>query len=107
MQNQVTVTGKLKNIRVFENSYGVLVTAQLTQKNGTERAKFTMPIGAIDPAVQSTLKGLSQTTAEGDYTPEVTITGAIDTRFDTRPNVQQSERKAPFTRILVESVELV
>lgn len=105
--NTVSVSGKLKNIRVFENSYGVLVTGQLTQKNPGERATFTMPIGAVDPVVQSVLKGLAETTAEGEYTVDVEITGKIDTRFDTRPNVEQAQRRAPFTRILVDSVELV
>lgn len=105
--NNVTVTGKLKNIRVFTNQYGTLVTAQLTQKNGMERATFTMPVGVLDPQAQAMFKALANATEEGAYTQEVEITGKIDTRFDTRPNVAQHERKAPFTRILVDSVELV
>lgn len=105
--NKLTVSGKLKNVRTFNNNYGTLVVAQLTQKNGAERAKFTIPVAAIDPQLVSTLQGLSELAdSESGYTPDVIISGVLDTKFDTRRDVPNAERKQPLTRIMIESVEL-
>lgn len=106
-QNQMTVSGKLKNIRTFNNNYGTLVVGQLTQKNGAERATFTMPIACVSPELVSTLKGLAELADEvTGYTPDVVISGQLNTKFDTRRDVPNAERKQPLTRIMVESIEL-
>lgn len=105
--NKLTVSGKLKNIRTFNNGYGTLVVAQLTQKNGAERAKFTIPVACVSPELASTLQGLSELAdSESGYTPDVIINGVLDTKFDTRRDVPNAERKQPLTRIMIESVEL-
>ena len=105
--NKLTVSGKLKNVRTFNNNYGTLVVAQLTQKNGAERAKFTIPVACIAPELVSTLQGLSElANSDTGYTPDVVITGSLDTKFDTRREVANDERRAPLTRIMIESIEL-
>ena len=107
VQNEMKVSGKLKNIRTFSNTYGTLVVAQLTQKNGVERAKFTMPIAVQAPELISTLQGLAELAdSTTGYTPDVIISGQLDTKFDTRRDVPNDERRQPLTRIMVESIEL-
>lgn len=107
MKNEMTVQGKLKNIRTFTNTLGTLVVAQLTQKNGIERAKFTIPIACVNPQVVSTLQGLAELAdSTTGYTPDVIISGQLDTKFDTRRGVENDERRQPLTRIMIESVEL-
>lgn len=105
MDNTMTVSGKLKNIREFDQ-YGLMMVAQLTQKIGNERAKFTIPVACFDERLAPTLRGLREMQDELGFTPVVKITGQLDTKFDTRPNVQNDERNAPLTRILITSVEL-
>lgn len=106
-QNQMTVSGKLKNIRTFTDARGTLVVGQLTQKNGAERATFTMPIACLAPELVSTLQGLAELAdATTGYTPDVVITGQLNTKFDTRRDIPNAERKQPLTRIMIETVEL-
>lgn len=104
--NNLVVTGKLKNIKEF-NQYGLMVVGQLTQKNGTERAKFTIPVVTHDEKIAQILRGLQSQTSEGDYTPELVVSGRLDTKFDVRRDVAQADRRAPMTRILIESIEVV
>lgn len=107
MKNEMTVSGKLKNIRTFSNNYGTLVVAQLTQKNGIERATFTMPIAVQSPELISTLQGLAELAdSTTGYTPDVVISGQLNTKFDTRRDVPNDERRQPLTRIMVETIEL-
>ncbi len=105
--NKLTVSGKLKNVRTFNNNYGTLVVAQLTQKNGVERATFTIPVACVSPELVSTLQGLAEIadTSTG-YTPDVVISGRLDTKFDTRRDVPNDERRQPLTRVMIESIEL-
>ena len=105
--NTIQVTGLLKNIREF-NQYGRMVTAQLTQRNAYGSAVFTMPIVTFSDELASALKALDeQVNDETGYTPEVIITGHLSTKFDKRRDVANEDRKAPLTRIEIESVELV
>ena len=105
MNNKMTVSGKLKNIREFDQ-YGLMMVAQLTQKVGNERAKFTIPVACFDERIAPALRGLREMQDELGFTPVVNITGELDTKFDTRPNVQNDQRNQPLTRILITSVEL-
>jgi hypothetical protein len=105
MKNALTVTGKLKNIKEFDQ-YGLMIVGQLTQKVGNERAKFTIPVACFDEAVASTLRGLREMQDGQGFTPVVNVVGELDTKFDTRPGVELSDRRAPLTRILIKSVEL-
>lgn len=105
MNNQLTVTGKLKNIKEFDQ-YGLMLVAQLTQKVGVERAKFTIPVACFDPALAPALRGLRELQDELGFTPVVNIIGELDTKFDTRKDVAQADRRPPMTRILIKSVEI-
>jgi hypothetical protein len=105
MDNSMTMTGKLKNIREFDQ-YGLMMVAQLTQKVGNERAKFTIPIACFDEALAPALRGLREMQDELGFTPLVNITGELDTKFDTRRDVKNEDRNAPLTRILITSIEL-
>jgi hypothetical protein len=105
MNNELTVTGKLKNIKEFDQ-YGLMIVGQLTQKVGNERAKFTIPVACFDESIASTLRGLREMQDGNGFTPVVNIVGELDTKFDTRPGVELNDRKAPLTRVLIKSVEL-
>ncbi len=105
MKNELTVTGKLKNIKEFDQ-YGLMIVGQLTQKVGNERAKFTIPVACFDESVASTLRGLREMQDGQGFTPVVNIVGELDTKFDTRQGVELSDRRAPLTRVLIKSVEL-
>ena len=105
MDNNMTVTGKLKNIREFDQ-YGLMMVAQLTQKVGNERAKFTIPVACFDKELAPILRGLREMQDDLGFTPVVNITGELDTKFDTRRDVKNEDRNATLTRILITSVEL-
>ena len=105
MDNTLTVTGKLKNIKEFDQ-YGLMIVGQLTQKIGNERAKFTIPVACFDESIAATLRGLREMQDGQGFTPVVNIVGELDTKFDTRFGVENTDRRAPLTRILIKSVEL-
>jgi hypothetical protein len=105
MDNTMTVTGKLKNIREFDQ-YGLMIVGQLTQKVGNERAKFTIPVACFDASLAPALRGLREMQDDLGFTPMVNITGELDTKFDTRRDVNNEDRNPPLTRILITSVEL-
>jgi hypothetical protein len=106
MNNAINVSGKLKNIKKFDQ-YGLMVVGQLTQRNYDDKATFTIPIVTFSTTVATILEGLSQRTDELGYTPEVNITGELNTKFDTRKGVDNADRKAPLTRIVISEIELV
>lgn len=110
-ENKVIVTGRLKSLRLFDQ-YGKMMTGSLSQRvvvdEGRTRAKFNMPICALDESVISALLEINKTLdAETLNTAEVRIEGEISTKYDLRRDVPTDQRKQPFTRILVHSVELV
>jgi hypothetical protein len=80
---------------------------QLTQRNDDNKATFTIPIVTFSKAVATILEGLNQRADELGYTPEVNITGELNTKFDTRKGVDNADRKAPLTRIVISEIELV
>jgi len=107
MNNQIKVSGMLKNIKKFDQ-YGLMVVGQLTQRDENNKATFTIPIVTHSKVVAEILAGLDNAKdAETGYTPEVVITGELNTKFDTRKNVDNADRKAPLTRIVISEIELV
>ena len=88
------------------DQYGLMIVAQLTQKVGSERAKFTIPVACFDESLASTLRGLREMQDGLGFTPVVNIIGELDTKFDVRQGVELSDRKPPLTRVLIKSVEL-
>ena len=105
MNNVLTVSGKLKNIKKFDQ-YGLMVVGQLTQRNDEGKATFTIPIVTHSKAVAQILEGLSADIDELGYTSEVVISGELNTKFDTRKGVDNADRKAPLTRIVISEVAL-
>lgn len=114
MLNNIKATGFLKNITVRNTATGPIITANLTQREqlseDKSRCTFTIPVvlfvhGASD-ARKEFLLGLDQTRAEDSpYTAEVMIEGSLDTLFDRRPSTV-SDRRAPQTRIAIDSIAL-
>lgn len=106
MKNALSVSGKLKNIKKFDQ-YGLMVVGQLTQRNDEGKSTFTIPIVTHNKEVAQVLEKLAELTDDSGYTPEVVITGELNTKFDTRKGVDNADRKAPLTRIVIADVELV
>jgi hypothetical protein len=107
MNNQIKVSGMLKNIKKFDQ-YGLMVVGQLTQRDEANKATFTIPIVTHSKIVADILQGLDNgKNPETGYTAEVVITGELNTKFDTRKGVDNADRKAPLTRIVISEVELV
>ena len=103
MINNIVVTGQLMNIKRFENERGVMFRAQITQRNESNRAVFTMPIVIFDADAQGFVQMLEDSRHDEDkYTAEVIVSGTLDTKFGA-PN---EEKKPPFTRIVASKVEL-
>jgi len=108
VKNTLSVSGKLKNIRKFDGyDNGVMVVAQLTQRNDEGKSTFTIPIATYSKEVVKVLEKLAELTDDNGYTPEVVISGELNTKFDTRKGVDNADRKAPLTRIVIADVELV
>jgi hypothetical protein len=103
MENQISVSRKLKNVREFKNDRGTLMVAQLTQRDEHDRAVFTMPIVIHDTVVQDAVRSLDASRTN-EYTVLVTINGQLNTRFDREPNKNMADRKPPFTRIVAQEV---
>jgi transcriptional regulator of heat shock response len=105
--NEVTVSGKLKSIKEYKNERGTLMLAIITQRNEFDSAVFTMPVVIHNDDVQKVVRKLNESRNDSDYTQLVKVTGQLNTRFDKEPGKDASDRKAPFTRIVAEQVELV
>lgn len=112
MQNEVTITGTIKNIKTYQNERGTLLTGWLDQRDvsrmtdGTaDRAIYVvgMNIIALDDSTIGEILGASKAGTES--TPPVTITGRLVTKFDRRQNVEESKRRAPFAQLEVHAVE--
>jgi len=111
MQNQVTITGTIKNIKTYTNERGTMLTGWLDQR---EVSRFTndtadrqvyvvgMNIIALDNDTVSEILGNSKAGTEA--TPNITLVGRLVTKFDRRPGVKDSERRAPFAQLEVHAV---
>jgi hypothetical protein len=99
MSNQVTISGRIKNIKSVGKT-GTIVTANLSQygynpETNREFCITTMPLVFIDNGDKAL--GLTDGT-------EVEIIGSIKTRFDKRPNIENANRFKPFTQIEVSTL---
>ena len=111
MQNQVTITGTIKNIKTYKNQRGTLLTGWLDQRDysrmsdGTaDRAVYVvgMNIIALDDSVIGEILGESKAGTES--TQPITLTGRLVTKFDRRPDVKDSDRRAPFAQLEVHTI---
>jgi hypothetical protein len=112
MQNTVTITGTIKNIKTYKNDRGTLLTGWLDQRDvsrmhdGTaDRQVYVvgMNIIALDDSTIGEILGASKAGTES--TLPVTITGRLVTKFDRRQNIDESKRRAPFAQLEVHAVE--
>jgi hypothetical protein len=111
MQNEVTITGTIKNIKTYKNQRGTLLTGWLDQRDysrmsdGTaDRAVYVvgMNIIALDDSVIGEILGESKAGTES--TQPITLTGRLVTKFDRRQDVKESERRAPFAQLEVHTI---
>jgi hypothetical protein len=112
MQNTVTITGTIKNIKTYKNDRGTLLTGWLDQRdvsrtsdNTVDRSVYVvgMNIIALDDSTIGEILGASKAGTES--TMPVTITGRLVTKFDRRQNIDESKRRAPFAQLEVHAVE--
>ena len=112
MQNTVTITGTIKNIKTYKNERGTLLTGWLDQRDFSRTSDNTidrpvyvvgMNIIALDDSTIGEILGASK--AGSESTTPVTITGRLVTKFDRRQNIDESKRRAPFAQLEVHAVE--
>jgi len=99
--NQVTLSGRIKNVKIVGKT-GTVVTGNLSQyivnEYGREKCIATMPLVFFNNG-EAALNLVAGT--------EVTVIGEINTRFDSRPGIDNAERSKPYTQIKVNKLELV
>lgn len=99
--NTVQVTGYIKNVQERGSGNYKVITANLSQRNDEGKCVFTMPLVFTS---SDTKQSLSNVTWIDGVSQVVTLTGKLVTRFDRRPGIDNSERRAPYTQIEVVSV---
>jgi len=101
MNNAVEVTGYIKNVQ--ERGFGnyKVITANVTQRDGDGKCNFTMPLVFTTNEAKDILNNLSW--ADG-VSQIVNVSGKLVTRFDRRPGIDNSQRRAPYTQIEVSAV---
>ena len=113
MNNEVTITGKIKNIKSFSGSKGTMVTGWFDQRevsafsNGNaDRQVYVcgMNIVALDDSTVGDIIGLDKARQGQEQTQLVTLKGRLVTRFDRRPGVAESDRRAPQLQLEVHEV---
>lgn len=114
MQNVVTITGTIKNIRTYtKEGRGTMLTGWFDQRDVSRTSDGTadrtvyvvgMNIVALDDSTVGEILGASK--AGTEVTLPVTLTGRMVTRFDRRPNVAQDKQYAPQLQLEVHAVEV-
>lgn len=111
MKNEITITGTIKNIKTYKNERGTLLTGWLDQRDVSRMADGTadravyvvgMNIIALDDSVIGEILG--QAKAGTEATTPITLTGRLVTKFDRRPNLKDTERRAPYAQVEVHAV---
>ena len=106
--NEVTITGKIKNVREYTGSKGTMVTGWFDQRevsafsNGeADRQVYVCGINivAMDPSAVSEILGVTRAGAE--QSALVSLKGRLVTRFDRRQNVAENDRRAPQLQLEV------
>jgi hypothetical protein len=110
MQNEVTITGTIKNVRQFTGSKGTLVTGWLNQRDVSRTTDGVMDrlvyvaginIVALDDSTVGDLLELDKARQGAEETMQVTLKGRLITRFDRRPDVAETARRAPQLQLEV------
>lgn len=115
MNNEVTITGKIKNIKTFTGSKGTMVTGWFDQRevsafaNGeADRQVYIcgMNIVALDDSTVGDILDLDRARQGQEATTLVTLKGRLVTRFDRRKDVSESARRAPQLQLEVHEVSV-
>ena len=113
MNNEVTLTGKIKNIKQYSGTKGTMITGWFDQRevsafsNGNaDRQVYVCGINivALDDSTVGDILGLDKARQGQEQTEMVTIKGRLVTRFDRRPGVNESDRRAPQLQLEVHEV---
>jgi hypothetical protein len=112
IENTVTITGTLKNIRTFTGSKGTLATGWLDQRDISRTSDGTMDrlvyvaginIVALDDSTVGDLVDLDKARQGNEHTQHVTLKGRLITRFDRR---DVPEKRAPQLQMEVFEVSV-
>jgi hypothetical protein len=113
MQNKITITGSVKNIKTYVNERGTLLTGWFDQRDVSRTSDDTidrsvyvvgMNVVALDNSVIADILGASS--AGKEATSLITLTGRMVTKFDRRQNIQDSQRRSPFMQLEVHDVTI-
>jgi hypothetical protein len=111
MNNEVTITGKIKNVRTFTGSKGTMVTGWFDQReisafsNGeADRQVYVCGINVVAMDDSTVGEILGVTRAGTEQSELVTLKGRLVTRFDRRQDVAESARRAPQLQLEVHEV---
>jgi len=91
--NTITLTGTVKNLQA-RGTTGTIWTANISQRDENGKCITTMPLVFIN-------NGDEVEYVKDHLDKELKITGALVTRFDRRPGIENSQRFKPFTQIEV------
>ena len=114
MKNVIEVTGTIKNIKTYKNDRGTLLTGWLDQRDFSRTSDNTidrpvyvvgMNIVAFDDSTVADILGASS--AGKEVTLPITLTGRMVTKFDTRPNIEESKRYKPLLQLEVHDASIV
>jgi hypothetical protein len=110
MNNEVTITGKIKNIKKYTGSKGTMITGWFDQRevsafaNGeADRQVYVCGINivALDDSTVGDILDLDNARQGQESTELVTLKGRLVTRFDRRRDVSESARRAPQLQLEV------
>lgn len=113
MENVVTLTGKIKNIKTHTGSKGTMITGWFDQREistfsngGADREVYVVGLNivALDDSTVGEILGAQR--AGQEQTDLVTLKGRLVTRFDRRQDIAESQRRAPQVQFEVHEVEI-
>ena len=111
MNNEVTITGKIKNVKSYTGSKGTMVTGWFDQReisafsNGSaDRQVYVcgFNIVALDDSTVGEILGVTR--AGTEQSDLVTLKGRLVTRFDRRANLAEADRNKPMLQLEVHEV---
>lgn len=102
--NEVTLVGKIKNVKSYSGDKGTMITGWFDQREG---ASNTYVVGINIVALDKTTVGgiLGVTRAGTEQSDLITIKGRLVTRFDRRQDVSEDARRAPQLQLQVLEVQ--
>jgi hypothetical protein len=111
MKNEVTISGSVKAIKVYENERGTMLTGWLNHRDVSRTSDGTvdrvvyvagMNIIALDKSVVKDI--LAAQNAGHEETGIVNLVGRLVTKFDRR-QIAEADKRAPYLQLEVHAVE--